>query len=149
DDLAALVRIEAELRDVDTVVDRYLEVADVIAAEQGRSSPALIDVYHGLGRAYIRGERYTEAIAALGEARELSRRNFGLFNVQQSTLIDDLTTAHLRLGDTVAARRLQLERLDNAIRRFGADDPRVVPYRYALADYYRRSRLPDSAREQY
>jgi hypothetical protein len=44
---------------------------------------------------------------------------------------------------------MQVERLDNAIRRFGADDPRVIPYRYTLARYYEQSRLPESAREQY
>jgi hypothetical protein len=55
----------------------------------------------------------------------------------------------LGIGDTTEARRMQLERLDNAVRRFGADDPRVFPFRYQLADYYTKSRLPISAREQY
>jgi tetratricopeptide (TPR) repeat protein len=44
---------------------------------------------------------------------------------------------------------MQLARLDNAVKRFGANDPRVFPFRYQLADYYQRSRLTDSAREQY
>ncbi len=44
---------------------------------------------------------------------------------------------------------MQLERLDNAIRRFGEADPRVIPYRYTLARYYEQSRLPESARAQY
>jgi hypothetical protein len=55
----------------------------------------------------------------------------------------------LGLGDTIEAQKLQLQRLDNAVRRFGAADPRVIPYRYTLAKYYERSRLPVSAREQY
>jgi tetratricopeptide (TPR) repeat protein len=79
----------------------------------------------------------------------VNQRNLGLFNVEQAPLIDDITTAYLGLGDTLEARRMQLERLDNAVRRFGADDPRVFPYRYVLAEYYQRSRLPLSAREQY
>ena len=64
----------------------------------------------------------------------MSQRNLGLFNVEQAPLIDDITTAYLGIGDTVEARRMQLERLDNAVRRFGADDPRVIPFRYQLAD---------------
>jgi hypothetical protein len=35
------------------------------------------------------------------------------------------------------------------VRRFGAADPRVIPFRYTLAQYYEQSRLPESAREQY
>jgi hypothetical protein len=35
------------------------------------------------------------------------------------------------------------------VKRFGADDPRVIPFRYQLADYYERSRMPVSARGQY
>jgi hypothetical protein len=69
--------------------------------------------------------------------------------VEQSALLDDITTAYLGLGNTVDAQRLQLERLDNAVRRFGAADPRVIPYRYTLARYYEQSRLPESAHEQY
>jgi tetratricopeptide (TPR) repeat protein len=72
-----------------------------------------------------------------------------LFNVEQSPLLDDITTAYLGLGNTVDAQRMQVERLDNAIRRFGVADPRVIPFRYTLAKYYEQSRLPESAREQY
>ena len=72
-----------------------------------------------------------------------------MFNVEQSPLLDDLTTAYLGLGNTLEAKDTQVERLDNAIRRFGAADPRVIPYRYTLAKYYEQSRLPESAREQY
>jgi hypothetical protein len=60
-----------------------------------------------------------------------------------------MTMAHLGMGNTMEARSLQLQRLDNAVRRFGADDPRVIPFHSHLGDYYDRSRLRLSAREQY
>ena len=85
----------------------------------------------------------------LGTAQNISQRNDGLFNVEQSPLIDDLTLAHLAAGNTADARELQLERLDNAVRRFGADDPRTIPFYAHLGDYYDRSRLRRSAREQF
>ena len=106
-------------------------------------------MYRGLGRSYIRGARYPEAITTLESAQNISQRNLGLFNVEQSPLLDDITTAYLGLGDTTVAQRKQLDRLDNAVRRFGADDPRVFPFRYVLANYYERSRLPESASKQY
>lgn len=148
-DLAALGRIHAELRDIEAAEKNYLEAIALIAKAEGEFTPTLIDVYRGLGRSYIRGARYPEAITTLETAQNISQRNLGLFNVEQSPLLDDITTAYLGLGDTVEAQRRQLDRLDNAVRRFGADDPRVIPFRYVLANYYERSRLPESASKQY
>lgn len=148
-DVAALGRIHAEMRDIDAAETRYLEAISLIAKAQGEFSPMLVDIYRGLGRTYIRGARYPQAVTTLETAQNITQRNLGLFNVEQSPLLDDLTTAYLGLGDTVEAQRRQLDRLDNAVRRFGADDPRVIPYRYTLAAYYQRSRLPESAGAQY
>ena len=148
-DLAALGRIYAELRDIDAAQSRYLEAITLIEKAEGAFTPTLIDIYRGLGRSYIRAARYPEAITTLETAQNISQRNLGLFNVEQSPLLDDITTAYLGLGDTGEAQRRQLDRLDNAVRRFGADDPRVFPFRYVLANYYERSRLPESASKQY
>jgi tetratricopeptide (TPR) repeat protein len=148
-DLAVLARLETELRDFDAAESDYLQAIDTIAKAEGEFSITLVDAYRGLGRAYIRAARYPEAVATLETARNVSQRNLGLFNVEQSPLIDEITTAYLGLGNTIEARRMQQERLDNAVKRFGADDPRVFPYRYQLADYYQRSRLPGSARAEY
>jgi tetratricopeptide (TPR) repeat protein len=148
-DLAALGLIEAELRETDDALAHLLNAIEIVADAEGEYSPTLIEYYRGLGRTYIKGGRYQEAIASLEQGRHISQRNLGLFNVEQAPLLDDITTAYLGLGDTIEARNTQVERLDNAIRRFGAGDPRVIPYRYTLGRYYEQSRLPDSAREQY
>jgi tetratricopeptide (TPR) repeat protein len=149
DDLVALARIQNELGERDSAETNYLRAIDLIEMDDGEYSLRLIDAYRGLGRTYIKSAQYPEAIAALEQAQHISQRNLGLFNVEQTPLIDDITTAYLGIGDTVEARRMQLERLDNAVRRYGEDDPRVFPFRYQLADYYQKSRLPVSAREQY
>jgi tetratricopeptide (TPR) repeat protein len=148
-DIAALGLIEGEIRKTEEGVTHLLEAIELVETAEGTYSPTLIDYYRGLGRAYIKGAQYPEAIAALEQAQHISQRNLGLFNVEQSPLLDDITTAYLGLGDTLEAQKVQLERLDNAVRRFGAGDPRVIPFRYVLGSYYERSRLPESAREQY
>ncbi len=148
-DLAVLGRVEAELGKLDDAEARYLKAIDLLTAAEGQFSISLVNPYRGLGRLYIKAGRYRDAIAALETAQNVSQRNLGLFNIDQTPLIDEITTAYLGLGDTVQARRMQESRLNNAVRRFGADDPRVVAFRYELADYYERSRLDDSAREQY
>ena len=148
-DLAALGLIEAELRNIDAALGHLIDAIALVEAAEGSNSPTLIEYYRGLGRTYIKAGQYQQAIATLEQAQHISQRNLGLFNVEQAPLLDDITTAYLGLGNTTEARDAQLERLDNAIRRFGAGDPRLIPYRYTLARYYEQSRLPDSAREQY
>jgi len=148
-DLAALGLIRAELRNLDAALDNLIEAADIIMKAEGEYSPTLIEYYRGLGRTYIKAGQYQQAIVTLEQAQHITQRHLGLFNVEQAGLLDDITTAYLGLGNTVDARKMQVERLDNAIRRFGPTDPRVIPFRYTLAKYYERSRLPESAREQY
>jgi tetratricopeptide (TPR) repeat protein len=148
-DLLALGQVQAELGQHEVAEANYLKAIDLIEADEGELSIGLVDPYRGLGRAYIKSARYPEAITVLEQAQNISQRHLGLFNVEQAGLLDDITTAYLGLGDTTEARRMQLERLENAVKRFGADDPRVIPFRYQLADYYQRSRMQISAREQY
>jgi tetratricopeptide (TPR) repeat protein len=149
DDLLRLARIQSELREFDEAERNYLRAIETLEAADGESSPTLIGPYQALGRSYINARRFPEALGVLAQARDLSRRSDGLFNVAQSEIIDDITAAHLGVGDTVAARELQLERLDNAVRQFGAGDPKVIPYHDHLGDYLSESRLRVSAREQY
>jgi tetratricopeptide (TPR) repeat protein len=148
-DLAALALVQAELKDIDPAESHFLEAIELVSKEEGEYALDLVDLYRGLGRTYIRAARYPEAIAALELGQHVSQRNLGLFNVEQSPILDDITTAYLGLGDTTKAHQAQLDRLENAVRRYGADDLRVVPFRYTLANYYERSRLPESASEQY
>ncbi len=148
-DLAALGIIQAELREPDAAIDNLVEAIGIVEDAEGEYSPTLIEYYRGLGRTYIKAAQYQQAIVTLEQAQHISQRHLGLFNVEQAALLDDITTAYLGLGNTTDAQRVQVERLDNAIRRFGADDPRTFPFRYTLAKYYEQSRLPVSAREQY
>jgi tetratricopeptide (TPR) repeat protein len=148
-DLMALGLIEAELRELDDALEHLIDAADIVVKAEGEYSPTLIEYYRGLGRTYIKSAQYQQAIVTLEQAQHISQRHLGLFNVEQAALLDDITTAYLGLGNTVDAQRMQLERLDNAVRRFGLGDPRVIPFRYTLARYYEQSRLPESAREQY
>jgi tetratricopeptide (TPR) repeat protein len=148
-DLAALGLIQAELREIDDAIGNLVDAIALVADEEGEYSPTLIEYYRALGRIYTKNAQYQQAIVTLEQAQHITQRHLGLFNVEQAALLDDITTAYLGLGNTVDAQKMQVERLDNAVRRFGPTDPRVIPFRYTLARYYERSRLPESAREQY
>jgi tetratricopeptide (TPR) repeat protein len=148
-DLAALGLIQGELRNTDEALANLIEAIGIVEELEGSYSVSLVEYYRGLGRTYIKSGQYQQAIVSLEQAQHISQRTLGLFNVEPSPVLDDITTAYLGLGDTVEARNTQVERLENAVRRYGAADPRVIPYRYTLGKYYEQSRLPESAREQY
>lgn len=153
DSLADRIMYAVVLAELDRFDDAELELLNVIESVEssdGVNAERLIAPLRMLGRAYIRMRMFPEAVTALTEARAVSRRTAGLFNVEhQITVIDDLTDAQLGLGDTEAAHELQLERLEVAQRQFGDDDPQVIPYHYHLASYYEDSRMRQSARAQY
>ncbi|HEX5420160.1 MAG TPA: hypothetical protein VFY39_09185 [Gammaproteobacteria bacterium] len=148
-DVATLARVQAELKDFDAAELNYLKAIDLIRKADGQFSTALVAPYEGLGRSYIRNREFTKAVAALEEAQHINQRSLGLFNVEQTPLIDDLTTAYLGLGDTVTAEKLQRDSLNDAVRRFGKNSPKTIPFHYRLASYYNDSRLRGAAREQY
>src|SRR5262245_25019408 len=100
-DLTALARIQAELARVEPAESNFLKAIELIEQGEGEFSISLVEPYRGLGRAYIKAARYPEAITALEQAQHVSQRNLGLFNIEQSGLIDDITTAYLGLGDTI------------------------------------------------
>lgn len=149
-DRVMLAVILAELESFDDAEIELLGVVEKMQADEGLYTQSLIDPLRILGRTYMRAGRFPEAVTSLVQAREISRRAAGLFNVEhQIEVIDDLTTAYLGLRDTTAARDLQIERLEVAQRQFGADDPAAIPFYNTYADYLERSRLRRSARAQY
>lgn len=147
--LVELGRLQTELTEFDTAEENYLAGIELLIEENGEFAPTLIEPYTGLARAYLLNQRPLEAIAALEQAQHISQRNFGLLNLDQAPLLDEMSRAYLLIGDTAEAQNVQRARLTLALRRFGADDPRVIPFRNQLADYYDLSRMRVHAREQY
>jgi tetratricopeptide (TPR) repeat protein len=147
--LLELARIHRALGNGGEAERTYLRVLDIIQAEQGKAGPDLITPYRELAQSLMDDERFEAALDTLEEARSISRRNFGLFNMGQVQLFDDLSRAYLGLNEGAEAQQMQEEKVTLAVRNFGADDLRVAPYREQLADYYQRSRLKVAAREEH
>jgi tetratricopeptide (TPR) repeat protein len=85
----------------------------------------------------------------LEEARHISHRNFGLFNLSQIELLDELSAVYDQAGDTRQAQREQLEILNVAQRHFGTGNAGVIPYHYKLAGYYELARMHGRARDEF
>ena len=147
--LVELGRLQTELAEFQTAQESYLAGIELLIEENGEYSPTLIEPYTGLAQAYLLNRQPLEAITILEQAQHISQRNYGLLNVEQVGLLDEMSRAYLLIGDTAEAQNIQRERLTLALRRFGEDDPRVIPFHNQLADYYDLSRMRVRAREQY
>ena len=147
--LVELGKLQTELAEFQMAQESYLAGIELLVEENGEYSPSLIEPYTELAHAYLLNQQPLEAITILEQAQHISQRTFGLLNIEQVRLLDEISRAYLLIGDTAEAQNIQRERLTLALRRFGEDDPRVIPFHNQLADYYDRSRMRVRAREQY
>ena len=147
--LIELGAVQADLDELDAAEGTYLQGIERLTDAHGEFSPVLIDPYRGLAQVYRRSGRSLEALTVLEQAQHISQRNYGLFNVGQTVILDEMSDVYATAGDTRRAQEIQQERLNVGLRQFGEDDPGVIPFRYHLAEYYELSRMRARAREQY
>jgi tetratricopeptide (TPR) repeat protein len=147
--LSAQATTQAALDDLDAAEDSYLEAIELVSSAEGEFSPLLIDVYRGLADVFSRRGEYAEALTLLEQARHLSHRNFGLFNLDQAGLLDEISGVYEAAGDTHEAQETQRELLKVAVRHFGGETAGVIPFHVRLAEYYELARMRALAREQY
>ncbi len=147
--LIALGAVQADLHEFAAAEGTYLRGIEHLTEAHGEFAPILIDPYRGLAQVYVRSGRSLEALTVLEHAQHISQRNYGLFNVGQTIILDEMSEAYVTAGDTRSAQDIQQERLNIGLRRFGEDDLDLIPFRYHLAEYYALSRMHGRAREQY
>ena len=147
--LIALGAVQADLHEFAAAEGTYLRGIEHLTEAHGEFAPILIDPYRGLAQVYVRSGRSPEALTVLEHAQHISQRNYGLFNVGQTIILDEMSEAYVTAGDTRSAQDIQQERLNIGLRRFGEDDLDLIPFRYHLAEYYELSRMHGRAREQY
>jgi len=147
--LVARGAVQAQLDELDAAEASFLEGIELITAARGEFASTLISAYRGLADVFARRGDFAEAITVLEQARHVSHRNYGLFNLDQAEILDELSQVFEDAGNTRDAHELQREILDVAIRRFGNENMGVIPYHYRLAEYYEAARMRGLAREQY
>jgi tetratricopeptide (TPR) repeat protein len=149
ENLLALARVQARLDELDAAEKSFLDGIELITAADGGFAPSLIDAYRGLADVFARRGDFAEAVTVLEQAQQINRRNYGLFNLDQAELLDDMTGVFEQAGDTPQALAKQRELLDVAMRHYGTDDTELAPFYYRLADYYQLSRMRGLARDQF
>ncbi len=141
--------VQADLNELDAAERNFLRGIEHLTEARSEFSPLLLDPYRGLARVYVQSGRYTEALTVLEQAQHISQRNYGLFNEEQTVILDEMSAVYTAAGDTRNAQEIQRKRLNIGLRRYGEDNLELVPYRYHLAEYYELSRMHARARTQY
>ena len=88
-----------------------LEAIEIYENHFGPLSPELIGPYRELGQNYGDAGDFASALNSYGEARTISRREYGLLNEDQIPIIEDMSEAAEELGQREQAAQLQLEAL--------------------------------------
>ena len=111
---------------------------EIYQSQGGQTTPELIGPMTSLGMNYNDAENYRPAVGVLGEARTLSRRNFGLLNEGQIEIVEHLTTSFVGLRQFEQADHQQLMMMQLYQRNHGTDTVASLPGVYKAAAYLRR-----------
>tara|TARA_Y100000996_G_scaffold98331_1_gene70694 strand:+ start:3015 stop:4448 length:1434 start_codon:yes stop_codon:yes gene_type:complete len=127
----------------------FLASIELFREIDGMTTPTAILPLVGLGVAYHGLGDYPQALGILEEARSINRRNFGLLNEEQITILDHMSNSLIRMGLYEDAERQKLAGLDIMERMHGPDSVEVIPALYKHARWLRGSSRFDDARAYY
>jgi TonB family protein len=114
----------------------YREALRITELQGNGSERAMLDPLRGLGYTLALLDRHEEAVPYLERALNLSRRNYGLFDLSQQGLLRQLATSLTQTGRIVdgAKQMLYLQRVGE--RTYGERDPRMAPLLCVIGDWY-------------
>ena len=127
----------------------FLASVELFREIDGMTTPTAILPLVGLGVAYHGLGDYPQALGILEEARSINRRNFGLLNEEQITILDHMSNSLIRMGLYEDAEQQKLAGLDIMERMHGSDSVEVIPALYKHARWLRGSSRFDDARAYY
>ena len=110
---------------------------------------ALLDPMRGLGYTFAATGRHAAAAALLDRALLVSRRNHGLFDISQQSVLRQLATSLTKLGRAPEAERHMNYLLRVAEQTYGAGSPQLAPTLCLVGDWYSDVAEFDQARAQY
>jgi tetratricopeptide (TPR) repeat protein len=122
--------------DLETATINFNLSIGILEKHQGDYSPDLVLPLQGLGMTFTKARDYEQATAALRRAQHITHRTFGVYSLEQISLVDQLSHINAAKGNLVSANRQKRFTLKIAEVEYGSDDPRLVPTIERLADYF-------------
>ena len=129
--LAKLQIADGEIRDAQASILTALEAYE---GQQDTQPTSLVDAYLTLGDAYQINGEHELALGSYSEAREISRREFGLFNVGLVEVLLKIADSMEALGDSAQAIALHREAVGLVYRAHGSRSIQGVEATQEFAD---------------
>lgn len=144
--LATAQRTQGEYRDA---LFHYERNIAIVERNLGYDAPELINPLHGMARAFLRMGNAEAAVEPLARALRVTHSNTGIYSLEQSRTRDLLSEMSLAEGDLEQANLHQRVQVRAHERRYGLNDPRIVPALYKLGEWYERTRQTVLQRQSY
>ncbi|MEJ2604363.1 MAG: TonB family protein [Gammaproteobacteria bacterium] len=113
--------------DYEAAEQNYQAAIEIVQSVDSRLSQHMINPLRGLGNTYLEAGRPDQAILAYDRAIHLTHVNSGPQNLEQADLLDGLSESFMRLQDLEEASKIQDLSYQLYERRFGEDDPDILP----------------------
>jgi TonB family protein len=144
-----LADAQREENQYDDAAESYLTAVEIYRAIDGPFTPLAIPPLTELGDNYREANDNVNAVSAYSEARTVSRRVFGLHNVEQIDLLDRMSDSLLSLNQLAEAEAQQLEALRLVQRANAPDSDAVLAAIYKYAEWLGGRGLYQLQRDQY
>ncbi len=113
--------------DFESAQQNYLAAIEIVETVDGRLSSHLVNPLRGLGNAYLEAGRPDQAIGVYERAVHVTHVNSGPQNLEQVDLLEALSESFLRLRDLKEADAIQSLSYQLYERRYGEEDPEILP----------------------
>ncbi|MBL4821730.1 MAG: hypothetical protein JKY98_12190 [Gammaproteobacteria bacterium] len=116
-------------------IRQYKAVIDELELEGGAWGQGLAQELTALGSLHQQQGTYLEAVEVYTRAMHVSRVNYGLDNLEQVPVVEQLIGSHVALGQWEKADQLHSYLYYTQKKAFGANDPRMIPVLDRLAKW--------------
>ena len=131
--LVHLGNAQRRTADYGAAVENYELAIEALLEETNRLDASLITPYLAAGEALVESGQYGAATGMLEFAVHLQKVNGGLYNIEQTGPLTQLSTAYLKLGDHERALSTQTTNLNVVDQNYPGDDIRKAPAMLAQA----------------
>ena len=144
-----LADAQRSAKQYEQAAESYLAAVEVYRAADGPFTPLAIRPLTSLGDNYHEAKDDLNAVAAYSEARTVSRRAYGLHNMDQIELLDRMSESLLDLNDITEAEAQQIEALRLVQRSNPPGSEAVLEALYKYAEWLGERARYQSQRDQY
>jgi tetratricopeptide (TPR) repeat protein len=134
--LTALGDIELGNRNYASAETRYAEALLLSEKRLGPNHASLLDILRGLGYAKAASGQHHAAIPYLQRALPLSRSTFGLFNLDQQGLLQQLARSLTAMGRGAEGQAYMFHMMRAAEKTHGEATPGMVPVLCEVSEWY-------------